>query len=193
MLRCLDRHYRPPQIFAIKNAGFFRCAILKRQAKSLNREFWGEGRVFEIAGLNGAKILVAAKSIYRIRPPTPYEQGQIKIDYSAAHVLTLEPIEHRLRPYSADFKRVTFTTRAGTPVHLNANSIGRVRDALLINGPGTEVLISGQYQHVTESLEEVLAALSQPAGTRKRLNWPPAAIRDGEGFHVQCARQTQQA
>ncbi len=49
-------------------------------------------------------------------------------------MFTLEPIEHLLDRIPPDFKRVTFTTRAGTPVHLNANSIGRVRDALPING-----------------------------------------------------------
>lgn len=58
-----------------------------------------------------------------------------------------------------EIKLVAFTTRSGAIVHLNAASVTRVREALLINGPGTEIVVAGQYQKVTETVDQVMALL----------------------------------
>ena len=54
---------------------------------------------------------------------------------------------------------IKLTSRSGVPVYLNAAAITRVREALPLNGPGTDVVVGGQYQHVVEDLPTVEAML----------------------------------
>lgn len=116
--------------------------------------------MFELTGLNGAKMLVSAKSIFRIRATTPSEGSDAaKVEYSGGYIYTLEPIAHLLARLSTMSKIIELTTRSGVPVHLNTAAITRVREALEINGPGTELVVGGQYQHVTETVEQVMALL----------------------------------
>lgn len=117
--------------------------------------------MIELTGLNGSKILVAAKSIFRIRPTTPSEgEDATKVEYGGGYIFTLEPIDHLLARLVAEIKLIALSTRSGTKVHLNAASVTRVREALPINGPGTEIVVAGQYQHVTETVNQVMSLLA---------------------------------
>lgn len=116
--------------------------------------------MFELTGLNGAKILVNAKSVFRIRPSTSFEGGTVaKVEYGGGYIYTLEPVDRLLARLAPEIPIVALTSRSGTPVYLNTGAISRLREALPINGPGTEIAVGGQYQHVTETLEEVLALI----------------------------------
>lgn len=114
--------------------------------------------MLSLTGLNGEAILVAAKTIFRIRPATPSQAGgAAKVEYSGGYIYTREVLADLLaRITAAGVPIAKLTTRSGVPVHLNTAAITRVREALPINAPGTEIVVAGQYQHVTESVAEVL-------------------------------------
>lgn len=117
--------------------------------------------MIELIGLNGAKIMVAAKSIFRVRATTPSEGARAsKVEYGGGYVFTLEPIADLLARLT-QVRMVKLTTRSAEPVYLNAGTITRIREALPINGPGTEVVVGGHYQHVVETPEEVMALLGE--------------------------------
>ena len=116
--------------------------------------------MIRLTGLNGATILVAPKSIFRIRATTPAEAGDAtKVEYGGGYVFTLERIADLLARLAADVRMLMFTSRSGAPVYLNAAAITRVREALPLNGPGTEIVVGGQYQHVVEDVAAVEAML----------------------------------
>jgi uncharacterized protein YlzI (FlbEa/FlbD family) len=117
--------------------------------------------MIELIGLNGANILVAPKTIFRIRQ-TSDSSGNVatKVDYTSGYIFTLEPIRDLLARLRGEIKLINLTTRSGTTVHLNVASIARIREALPINAPGTEIVVGGQYQHVSESVEAVKALLA---------------------------------
>lgn len=117
--------------------------------------------MIELTGLNGAKILFSARTIFRIRPSSN-SSGVIetKVDYSSGYIFTLEPLADLIDRLAGEIKLIKLTTRSGTTVYLNATSITRVREALQINAPGTEILVGGQYQHVIETVEQVKSLLT---------------------------------
>lgn len=117
--------------------------------------------MIELTGLNGEKILVAARTIFRIRPNSN-SSGVIetKVDYSSGYIFTLEPLADLIDRLAGEINLVKLTTRSGTTVYLNIASITRVREALQINAPGTEILVGGQYQHVIETVEQVKSLLT---------------------------------
>lgn len=114
-----------------------------------------------LTGLNGATILVGPKTIFRLRRAIAVEAPEsTKVEYSGGYIYTLEPIDDLVaRLSSVGTNLITLTTRSGSAVLLNPAAISRVRDALPINGPGTEIVVGGQYQHVTESVGEVEALI----------------------------------
>ncbi|TPE60590.1 hypothetical protein FJQ54_11395 [Sandaracinobacter neustonicus] len=117
--------------------------------------------MFDLIGLNGEKLLVAAKSIYRLRPTTPHAgQDVTMVEYGGGYVFTLEPMGSILARIGADSTFVRFSTRSGKPVYLNRAAISRVRVSLPVNGEGTEIVVAGRYQHVTEPLAIVEALLN---------------------------------
>lgn len=117
--------------------------------------------MIELTGLNGAKIMVAAKNIFRIRATTPSEGDRAsKVEYGGGYVFTLEPIANLLARLS-QVRMINLTTRSKSPVYLNAGAVTRIREALPINGPGTEIVVGGHYQHVLETPAEVAALLSE--------------------------------
>jgi hypothetical protein len=117
--------------------------------------------MIELTGLNGDKILVAAKNIFRIRATTPSEGSPAtKVEYGGGYVFTLEAIDHLLARLNGEIRIVTLTTRSTAAVYLNVGAITRVREALPINGPGTEIMVGNQYQHVTETVAEVMALIA---------------------------------
>ena len=116
--------------------------------------------MIDLTGLNGATILVAPGSIYRLRPTTPSEgRDATRVDYLGGYVLTLEPAAALLGRLTGEVRLIALTTRNGTPVWLNAAAITRVREALPINGPGSEIVVGGAYQHVVETVAAVQALL----------------------------------
>lgn len=117
--------------------------------------------MISLTGLNGDAILVAATTLFRILPATPSEPGgTVKAEYSGGYIYTREALDPLLdRIAAAGVTIVKLTTRSGVAVHLNVAAITRVREALPINGPGTEIVVAGQYQHVTESVAEVRALI----------------------------------
>ncbi len=50
---------------------------------------------------------------------------------------------------------ISLATRSGTPVRLRPTAISWIRQALPINGPGTEIVVGGQYQHVSQSVDVI--------------------------------------
>lgn len=121
--------------------------------------------MISLTGLNGEAILVAAHTVYRIRPATPSEaDGAVKAEYSGGYIYTREALDGLLgRIAAAGVRMVRLTSRSSVAVHLNIAAITRVREALPINGPGTEIVVAGQYQHVTESVAEVRASIGAGA------------------------------
>ena len=118
--------------------------------------------MISLTGLNGATILVAPKTIFRVRPAVPSEGAETtKVEYAGGYLFTLEPLADLItRLADAGIRLIALTTRSGTIVMLNPGSISRVRDSLPINGPGTEIVVSGLYQHVVETVAEVEALLT---------------------------------
>jgi uncharacterized protein YlzI (FlbEa/FlbD family) len=113
-----------------------------------------------LTGLDGSSIKVGAGLIQRIRAPQPSEpDGAAKVDYAGGYIFTLEQVEALLARLSGQIRLLKLTARNGTPVWVNAAAIGRIRQALPINGQGTEISVGGRYQHVLESEAEVLALL----------------------------------
>jgi uncharacterized protein YlzI (FlbEa/FlbD family) len=116
--------------------------------------------MIELTGLNGATILVAPKSIYRVRGTVPSEGADAtKVEYSGAYLYTHEPIDVLIARLSALVSIIKLTSRSGLPIWLNAGAITQVREALALNGSGTEITIAGHYQHVVESVDAVRALL----------------------------------
>ncbi|USI72788.1 S53 family peptidase [Sphingomonas morindae] len=114
-----------------------------------------------VTGLDGSAMLIDPASIFRIRASIPSEgPTATRIEYGAGYLFTPEAIDALLARIGAAAHFVPLTTRAGTPVYLNAAAISSVRPALPANGPGTEIIIAGQYQHVTESVAAVQALLA---------------------------------
>ncbi|WP_294301033.1 hypothetical protein [uncultured Sphingomonas sp.] len=112
--------------------------------------------MFELTGLDGSKLLVSAGSIFRIRPATPTEGADtVKVEYGGGYVFTKESVDDLFDRLAGQLRLVKLTSRSGVHVHLNVGSITRVRKALAINGPGTEISVAGHYQHVIETVEEV--------------------------------------
>ncbi len=114
-----------------------------------------------LTGLDGTFILVAVDSIYRIRPGTIAEaQEATEVEFGSGYVFTHETIADLLSRIGAQNRFIRLTSPGGTPVHLNVATISSVRAALSINGPGTEIMVGGQYQHVAESVAEVQRMLA---------------------------------
>ena len=78
-----------------------------------------------------------------------------KVDYGAGYLFTHESLADLMARIGTADRFVRLTTRGGAPVYLNAAAITSVRQALPMNGPGTEIVVAGQYQHVMESVAEV--------------------------------------
>ncbi len=117
--------------------------------------------MIRLTGLDGSTILVAKGAIFRLRATVPSEGAPaVKVEYSGGYVLTLEPLAALLGRLHADAKLIRLTTRSGSAVYLEAGAISRVREALAINGPGTEIVVGGHYQHVVESVAVVEAAMA---------------------------------
>ena len=116
--------------------------------------------MIELIGLNGATVLVAPKTIYRVRATFPWEgRDATKVDYTGGYLYTVEPIADLLARLAAHIKMMQLTGRSGAAVHLNTASITQVREASPLNGPGTEILVGGRHQHVAESVGDVRALL----------------------------------
>jgi uncharacterized protein YlzI (FlbEa/FlbD family) len=117
--------------------------------------------MIKLTGLNGDSILVGAGSIFRLRATAAYEGADAnKVEYGGGYIFTHESIETLIDRIGEKGKFVKLTTRSGKPVFINANAVSRIREALAINGPGTEIVVGGQYQHVVEDLETVVRLLS---------------------------------
>ncbi len=117
--------------------------------------------MIQLTGLNGATIIVAPNTVYRIRATTPLEGKDVmKVEYAGGYIFTLESISSLLARMPNDLKIIKLTTRSATSVYLNGGAVTRARDALPMNGPGTEITVSGQYQHVVETLQQVETLLS---------------------------------
>lgn len=118
--------------------------------------------MIRLTGLDGSSILVSKSSIFRLRATLPEEApAAVKIEYSGGYVLTREPLTVLLVRLQPDTKLIALTTRNGSPVYLEASAISRVREALPINGPGTEITVGGHFQQVTEPVAEVEAAIAR--------------------------------
>jgi hypothetical protein len=112
--------------------------------------------LFQLTGLDGSPVLVTVDSIYRLRASVPSEgPPATKVEYGSGYLFTHEPISHLIVRIGAADRLVRLTTRSGAPVYLNEAAISSVRPALPVNGPGTEIVVAGQYQHVMESIAEV--------------------------------------
>jgi kumamolisin len=109
-----------------------------------------------LTGLDGTQLLVSADSIYRVRVfaqadgPTATE-----VEYGGGYLFTHEAIADLIVRIAPRAHFVRLTSPGGQPVYLNIGAITSIRTALAMNGPGTEIMVAGQYQHVTESLAEV--------------------------------------
>lgn len=122
--------------------------------------------MIKFTGLDGSTVLVTKGSVYRLRATVPSEGvPAVKVEYSGGYILTLEPLAALVARLRADAKLLKLTTRGGSPVYLEATAISRVRDALPINGPGTEIVAAGHFQQVTEPVAVVEAALATALGT----------------------------
>lgn len=116
--------------------------------------------LFQVTGLDGSAVLIAAASIYRLRPSVADgEPDATKLEYSAGYLFTHEAIDSLLARIGDAARFVRLTTRSGTSVYINAGAIASVRPALPQNAPGTEIVVAGQYQHVMETVEQVQALL----------------------------------
>lgn len=123
--------------------------------------------MISITGLDGSTILVAKGSIFRLRATLPSEApAAVKIEYSGGYILTREPLAALLVRFQPDARLIQLTTRNGSAVYLEASAIARVRDALPINGPGTEITVGGHFQQVTEPVALVEAALAAATNDR---------------------------
>lgn len=110
--------------------------------------------MLELTGLNQQKILVVGKSVFRLTPPRDGDRVT-KVEYGGGYLYTDEPLAALLQRLAAEIRIIQLTTRSNTRVYLNAGAISRVREALPLNGSGTEIVVGGQYQHVTESVDQV--------------------------------------
>jgi uncharacterized protein YlzI (FlbEa/FlbD family) len=117
--------------------------------------------MFTLTGLDGSEIYVSVESIIRIRASIP-EDGPpaTEVEYGAGYIFTHEPIAVLLARIGSADRFVRLTTRGGTPVYLNAAAISSIRAAPAINGPGTEIIVGGLYQHVMEAPAEVQALVN---------------------------------
>jgi kumamolisin len=117
--------------------------------------------LFKLIGLNGSPVLVAVDSIFRLRASLSNEgPPATRVDYGGDYIFTHEAIADVLARIGSGGHFIRLTVRDGAEVWLNAAAIVSVRDAVSPNGPGTEINIAGQYQHVTETVSQVEALLS---------------------------------
>ncbi len=117
--------------------------------------------MIQLTGLDGSTILVAKGAIFRLRATLPSEApAAVKIEYGGGYILTSEPLAALLARLQPDAKLIRLTTRSGAAVYLDAGAISRVREALPINGPGTEITVGGHFQQVIEPVAVVQAALA---------------------------------
>lgn len=116
--------------------------------------------MFTLTGLDGSEIYVAAESIFRVRASIAADgPPATEVEYGAGYIFTHEPIAILLARIGPADRFIRLTTRGGTPVYLNVAAISSVRTAPTINAPGTEIIVSGLYQHVMETTDEVRTLL----------------------------------
>jgi kumamolisin len=112
--------------------------------------------LFQLTGLDGSPVLITVDSIYRLRASVPSEgPPATRVEYGSGYLFTHEPISNLIVRIGAADRFVRLTTRSGAPVYLNEAAISSVRPALPVNGPGTEIVVAGQYQHVMENIAKV--------------------------------------
>ena len=112
--------------------------------------------MFELIGLDGSPIFVTPNSIARIKYIDFQDPGVgTKVDYGRSALFTNELAEDLLFRLQGISVFIQLTVRADAPVWLNVALIAEIRAALPINGPGTEILVGGRYQHVIEQVDEV--------------------------------------
>lgn len=114
-----------------------------------------------LRGLDGSPVLLAEGSIYRLRPPRPGDDDPVtQVDYGGGYIFTREALADLAARLAPGVRFVELTTRGGQSVWLNPAQVTRIREALPINAPGTEITIAGRYQHVTNTLDETIARLT---------------------------------
>jgi hypothetical protein len=117
--------------------------------------------LFKLSALDGSTVLVAADSIFRLRASLPTEGPRsTRIDYGGDYIFTHEAIADVLARIGSSGHFIQLTVREGAAVWLSSAAIISVREAVSPNGPGTEINIAGQYQHVIETVSQVEALLS---------------------------------
>jgi kumamolisin len=120
-----------------------------------------QGALFKLSALDGSSVLVAVDSIFRLRASLPSEgPPATRVDYSGDFIFTHEAIGDLLARFTSGDHFIKLNVRDGAAVWLNAAAIVSVRQAIFPNGSGTEINVAGQYQHVTETVDQVKALLS---------------------------------
>ena len=117
--------------------------------------------LFKLTGLDGNTLLVALDAIFRIRATLPTEgQPATRVDYGGAYLFTHETIAELLSRIGSSAHFVRLTQPSGSAVYLAATAIVSVGDATPDDGPGAEVTVSGDNQHVLETVQQVEALLA---------------------------------
>lgn len=117
--------------------------------------------MFSLTGLDGSTIYVTVDSLIRIRPALPEDAPpSTEVEFDGGYIFTHEAIPDLLARLGSTNRFVKLTSPGGTSVFLNASSISSVRSAEAINGPGTEIIVAGLYQHVVETTEQVQALIA---------------------------------
>lgn len=122
---------------------------------------FGVPPLIKLTGLDGSTVLVAKGAIFRLRATVPSEgAAAVKVEYTGGYVLTLEPLVSLVARLRLETKLIQLTARDGNAVYLEVSAIARVREALPVNGPGTEITVGGHFQQVVEPVATVEAAIA---------------------------------
>lgn len=117
--------------------------------------------MIELRGLNGTSIFIQAATIAKIRPPYEDESPAVTVvEYTGGYLRTLEDTSALLARLPIPPKMIRVTVPDKSKRYLNALSISQIKQAAPENGNGTELVVGGRYQHVLESVEEVIALVN---------------------------------
>ena len=120
--------------------------------------------LLRITQLGGSNAHMPPSSVWRVRAALPHEGGSTRVDVGNVFAVTDEAVAALAARINQmqQTRLIELHVEGGGTVWLNRAAISRIRESDEAIHPGTEIIVAGQRQYVTESVQAVVSAVEAP-------------------------------